>query len=93
MRYRSDLAASIAADPVALRSIALLTVAGAVALLLAMVAAAATVRADHDETAGDQYALELDGLPPARLRGAAAAADRPWWCCSGCPSGSWVVSC
>lgn len=68
LRYRSDLALSIAADPVALRSIALLTVAGAVALLLAMVAAAATVRADHDETAGDQYALELDGLPPARLR-------------------------
>jgi hypothetical protein len=68
LRYRSDLAATIAADPVALRSIALLTVAGAVALLLAMVAAGAAVRADHDETAGDQFALELDGLPPARLR-------------------------
>ena len=38
------------------------------ALCLAMVAAAATVRADIDQTAADQYALELDGLATPRLR-------------------------
>jgi hypothetical protein len=67
--YRSELERAIADDPVATRSILLLSWAGVIALTLAMVAAAATVRADLEESRTDQLALELDGLTPGRLRG------------------------
>lgn len=66
--YRSDLTQAIAGDPVATRSIWLLRVAGAIAVLLAMVASATQVRAELDESAADHFALELDGLEPRRLR-------------------------
>lgn len=66
--YRDDLARAIADDPVGTRSIWLLLMAGAVAVLLAMVAAVAQVRAELEESAADHFALELDGLPPSRLR-------------------------
>jgi hypothetical protein len=62
------VAAAVATDPVAVRSAALLEVAGIVALLLGLLAVAVGLRSDVVETAADQYALELDGLPPARLR-------------------------
>ena len=68
LRYRSDVARAIAEDPVAARSLTLLGAAGSIALMLAMVATAAAVRADAEETEADQYALELDGTPPDRLR-------------------------
>ena len=68
LRYRADLARSLAEDPVATRSITLLTIAGVIALSLAMVAAAAAVRADLAQTAADAYALELDGLATPHLR-------------------------
>ena len=66
--FRSDIARALAEDPVATRSIALLTVAGAIALALAMVAVATAVRADLEQTAADQFALEVDGLTTVRLR-------------------------
>lgn len=66
--YRSDLTRAIAGDPVATRSIWLLRVAGAIAVLLAMVAAATQVRAELEESAADHFALELDGFDPSRLR-------------------------
>lgn len=66
--YRSDLARAVAEDPVATRSIWLLQIAGALAVLLAMVAAAVQVRAELEESAADHFALELDGLEPRRLR-------------------------
>jgi hypothetical protein len=68
LRYRPDLARSLAEDPVATRSITLLTIAGVIALSLAMVAAATAVRADLAQTAADAYALELDGLATPQLR-------------------------
>jgi hypothetical protein len=68
LRYRADLARSLAEDPVATRSITLLTIAGVMALSLAMVATAAAVRADLAQTAADAYALELDGLTTPHLR-------------------------
>lgn len=68
LRYRSEVARQIAEDPVAVRSILLLRVAGLVALLLALTAAATVTRADLAETGDDEFALELDGLPPVRLR-------------------------
>jgi predicted lysophospholipase L1 biosynthesis ABC-type transport system permease subunit len=66
--YRADIARALADDPVATRSVTLLTVAGAIALALAMVAVATAVRADLQQTAADQFALEVDGLTTARLR-------------------------
>jgi predicted lysophospholipase L1 biosynthesis ABC-type transport system permease subunit len=66
--FRSELEQAIGDDPVATRSILLLGWAGTIALLLAMVAAAAAVRADLEESRTDQLALELDGLTPGRLR-------------------------
>ena len=66
--YRSDLARTITDDPVATRSILLLTIAGVIALLLAAVSCAAAVRANLDEAAAEHLALELDGLGPASLR-------------------------
>lgn len=70
--YRDDLAAGLAADPVAARSLTLLAVAGLAAVLLAVAAVATAVRAEREESAADLYALELDGLPRARLRRALA---------------------
>jgi hypothetical protein len=67
--FRSELERAIADDPVATRSIVLLSWAGVIALLLAMVAAAGGVRADVEASRTDQLALELDGLTPGRLRG------------------------
>jgi hypothetical protein len=66
--YRSDLVRVITDDPVATRSILLLTMAGVIALLLAAVSCAAAVRANLDEAAAEHLALELDGLVPAALR-------------------------
>ena len=68
LTFRSDLARAISEDPVATRSILLLTIAGVIALLLAAVSCAAAVRADLDEAAADHLALELEGLGPASLR-------------------------
>ena len=68
LSYRADLAREIIGDPVAIRSILLLVVAGAVALGLAMVAAGTAVRADVEESQVDRLALELDGVTPAGLR-------------------------
>lgn len=68
VRYRDDLIETIARDPVATRSILLLTVSGAIALLLAAVACAAAARAHRDEAAAELLAVELDGLVPAALR-------------------------
>jgi hypothetical protein len=68
LTFRADLARAIIGDPVATRSILLLTVAGAVALGLAMVAAGTAVRADLEESQVDQQALEHDGVAPAGLR-------------------------
>ncbi len=66
--YRADLVRTIGSDPVATRSIALLTLAAAAALLLAMVSVATSVRADLAESAADHLALELDGMSARRLR-------------------------
>ena len=68
LTYRSDLARTISGDPVATRSILLLSLAGVIALLLAAVSCAAAVRANLDESAAEHLALELDGLGPASLR-------------------------
>ncbi len=68
IRYRADLADAIAGDPVATRSILLLTVSGAIALLLAAVACAAAARAHRDEAGAELLAVELDGVVPGTLR-------------------------
>lgn len=68
LSYRSDVARSISADPVTIRTVTLVTLAGAVALMLAMVSLATMVRADRKESGADHFALELDGLSPLRLR-------------------------
>jgi hypothetical protein len=68
LSYRSEVAASINADPVATRSIQLLAIAGSIALLLAMVSVATAVRSDLEESATDHLALELDGWPTRQLR-------------------------
>jgi predicted lysophospholipase L1 biosynthesis ABC-type transport system permease subunit len=68
LSYRVDIARALAEDPVATRSITLLTIAGGIALALAMVAVATAVRADLEQTAADQFALEVDGLTTGRLR-------------------------
>lgn len=64
----ADLERQIATDPVSVRTVALVIIAGGVAMLLAMAAAAGSVRADRDEAAPDWFTLELDGLPPPKLR-------------------------
>ncbi|MTD16764.1 hypothetical protein GIS00_22775 [Nakamurella sp. YIM 132087] len=66
--YRSVVLGAIEQDPVAVRSLDLLVLSGVIALLLALIAAAAAVRADLDESAADHHALELDGLTGGRLR-------------------------
>lgn len=68
VQYRADLAQALADDPVATGFVRLLGAAGVVALLLSLVAAVAGVRADADASAADLHALELDGVPPRRLR-------------------------
>ena len=73
VQYRADLAAGFAADPVATGFVRLLGAAGAVALLLGVVAVLAGVRADQTSSAADLYTLELDGVPPGRLRRLLAA--------------------
>ncbi|GGL90921.1 hypothetical protein [Nakamurella endophytica] len=66
--YRADVRTAVATDPVAARSGTLLTLAGIVALLLALVAIALAVRIEDGDGAADGLSLELDGLPPARVR-------------------------
>lgn len=66
--YRADVREALASDPVAVRTVWLLTAAGLVALLLALVAVATTVRAGREESAADAFALELNGVRPAVLR-------------------------
>ena len=66
--WAADVQRRIADDPVSVRTVGLVVLAGGVAMLLAVAAAAGLVRADRDEAAPDWYALELDGLPPPQLR-------------------------
>lgn len=65
---RADIAAALAADPIATRSATLLTTAGLLALLLALTAVAASVQVDRREAAPDHLSYEVDGLPPPALR-------------------------
>ena len=65
---RTEIAATLAADPVATRSATLLTAAGLLALLLALVAVAASVQIDRRDAAPDHLSYEVDGLPPPALR-------------------------
>lgn len=66
--WAADVQRRIADDPVSVRTVGLVVLAGGVAMLLAVAAAAGLVRADRDEAAPDWFALELDGLPPPQLR-------------------------
>lgn len=65
---RADIAATLAADPVATRSATVLTAAGLLAMLLALTAVAASVQVDRREAAPDHLSYEVDGLPPPALR-------------------------
>lgn len=66
--WAADVQRRVADDPVSVRTVGLVVLAGGVAMLLAVAAAAGLVRADRDEAAPDWFALELDGLPPPQLR-------------------------
>jgi len=65
---RSAVVAGIADDPVAVRAALLLAVSALVALALAVAASATAVRSDLAQAAVDLFALEVEGLPPPRLR-------------------------
>jgi hypothetical protein len=65
---RSAMVAGIADDPVAVRAALLLAVSALVALALAVTASATAVRSDRAQAAVDLFALEVQGLPPPRLR-------------------------
>lgn len=66
--YRADLAQTARTDPVATRFLVLLVASALVALLLALVGVAMAIRADGEQSAAEQFALELDGWPPRRIR-------------------------
>ncbi len=65
---RSAVVAGIADDPVAVRAALLLAVSALVALALTVAASATAVRSDLAQGAVDLFALEVEGLPPSRLR-------------------------
>lgn len=65
---RAVIEQTLRADPTTRRTILMVMIAALIALLLAWVAIALAVRADHDGAASEQLALELDGLTPSRLR-------------------------
>ncbi len=68
VRYRSDLTAAFAHDPVTTGFVALLGAAGLVAFLLGLVAVVGGVRGDRELAAADLFALEVDGVGPGALR-------------------------
>ena len=68
VQVRTEIAATLAHDPVATRSATLLAVAGLLAALLALGAVAVSVRVDRQDSAADQLSFEVDGLPPGSLR-------------------------
>ena len=68
LTYRGDLAQAFAQDPVTTGFVALLAAAGAVALLLGLVAVVGGVRGERELAAADLFALEVDGVTPAALR-------------------------
>ncbi len=68
LTFRSDVAGTLATDPVTRGFVAVLATAGVVALLLALVAVVGGVRGDRDSSAADLFALEVDGVRPEALR-------------------------
>ncbi len=66
--YRRRLVATLAGDPLGRAAVALVAVAGGLAVLLALIAIILGLLGDARDERAELYALETDGLPPRTIR-------------------------